>query len=73
MIIRVRYKNDIFDMVSDSMLQQHIETGKISMFYRFSEHGRIVIGKDPVRKTDGSPAYEGPERRASGAALVLQS
>ena len=72
MIIRVRYKTGTFDMISDKLLEQHIETGRISMFYRYSEQRWIVIGRDPIRQGRISPSYEGPERRASMAIPAMQ-
>ncbi len=53
------YKNNVYDMVKHTLLDDLIKSGKIKKFLRLE--GWAVIGLDPVRGMGGS--YEGPERR----------
>ncbi|HMK61764.1 MAG TPA: hypothetical protein VK452_11560 [Dissulfurispiraceae bacterium] len=62
MIIRVQYFNDVYDLISDIVLQRLIEDSRIRRFYRHSEKRWAIIGMDPVRSKVPSP-YAGPEKR----------
>lgn len=59
MVIRVMYKNNKYDMVKASRLDELIDSGKIAKFHR--SDGWATIGFTRLRGTDGS--YNGPDRR----------
>jgi len=63
MIIRVQYRNDVYDLISDITLQRLIDDGKIRRFYRYSEMKWAVIGIDPVRSKIQAP-FAGSEKRS---------
>lgn len=60
MLIRVIYKDDKYDYVQDSRLEELIGSGKIKQFCR--SDGWVTVGEDPVRGMGGI-VYSGPERR----------
>ncbi|MDH4232317.1 MAG: hypothetical protein OEW04_09860 [Nitrospirota bacterium] len=62
MVIKVKYKNNRFDLVKGEMLDLLLEEGKIKQFYRYSENKWITVGRDPVRA--GRKTFQGTERRA---------
>lgn len=59
MVIRVMYKNNKYDMVKTSMLDELIDSGKIVKFQR--SDGWATIGLTRLRGTNG--IYSGPDRR----------
>lgn len=59
MLIRVRYKDDSYDLVKAWRLGEYIAAGKISAFYR--SDGWVTVGSDQLRHGKGE--YTGPERR----------
>lgn len=61
MLIRVMYKNNKYDMVRPSLLNNLIDEGEIKMFLRSGTWA--AIGVDALRGLGGR--YEGPERRKS--------
>ncbi len=66
MSIRVVFNDNTCDLIPDFILQLGIACHKIKMFYRTSEKRWIVVGVDPIRKTDQMLIpYTGPERRAA--------
>lgn len=60
MVVRVQYKNGMFDMVKATRLDDLLPQGGIAAFQRTD--GWAIVGKDPVRST-GQQGYIGPERR----------
>jgi hypothetical protein len=67
-IIRVQYHNGIYDLISAYTLQRLILSGKIKMFYRYSEKRWITIGVEPMRKGSlGLIPYDELDRRAPQA------
>lgn len=48
MMIHVKYRDNRYDYVKDTMLQSLIEAGTVSRFRRSS--GWVTVGTDPVRK-----------------------
>ena len=62
--IDVKYQNNNYDIVPDSMLNELISSLKIKQFYRFSEQRWVTVGSDRIRGIGGS--YSGPERRMGG-------
>lgn len=64
MLIRVMYKDNKYDYVPDSRLDELIESGKIKQFCRTD--GWVTVGEDPIRGMGSVPdrvGYGGPERR----------
>jgi hypothetical protein len=61
MVIKVKYKNNRFDLVQGELLDLLLEEGKVKQFYRYSEDRWITVGRDPVRA--GRKIYFGAERR----------
>ncbi len=59
--IEVKYQNDSYDIIPDSMLYELIFSGKVKQFYRSSEQRWVTVSSDLIRGTRGS--YSGPERR----------
>ncbi len=59
MVLRVMYKNNKYDMVKASRLDELIDSGKIVKFHR--SDGWATIGLTRLRETDG--IYNGPDRR----------
>jgi len=68
MLIQVLYRNNHFDFIKTSRLNEFIETGKISAFKR--RRGWVRIGVDPVRITAQDASYPGKERRQSGVVVA---
>jgi hypothetical protein len=64
MLIKVIYRDDTFDYLTDSQLDRLLELGKISKFQRSS--GWVTVGVDPIR-TGHFAYYDGLERRAGKA------
>jgi hypothetical protein len=62
MVIKVKYKNNRFDLVKGELLDFLLKEGKVKQFYRYSEDRWITVGRDPVRA--GRKIYFGTERRA---------
>lgn len=60
MLIRVLYKDNKYDYVQDSRLEELIRSGVVKQFHRAD--GWVTVGEDPVRGMGGI-AYSGPERR----------
>jgi hypothetical protein len=59
MLIRVIYKNNAYDMIKPSFIDNFIKSGKIKMFLRFE--GWVVVGHDQVRTKNEN--FTGPDRR----------
>ena len=59
MVLRVMYKNNKYDMVKASRLDELIDSGKIVKFHR--SDGWATIGFTRLRGTGG--IYNGPDRR----------
>ena len=70
MPIRVLYKDNTYDIISAFTLQRLIESGKVSMFYRYSEKRWVSISGQQVRTRNRVMGYVGSERRLSGQAVV---
>jgi len=63
-LIRVLYKDNKYDYVPDSRLEELIESGRIKQFFRTD--GWVTVGEDPIRGMGGRGdriGYSGPERR----------
>jgi hypothetical protein len=60
MLIRVKYKDDRFDMVRPGILDRLLEAGKVCEFQR--RDGWVMPGIDNLRRGKRN-AYSGPERR----------
>jgi len=60
MLVRILRNKGDYDYVKPQMLDRLIETEEIVRFYRAS--GPVVLGVDPVRRTQNK-AYGGDERR----------
>jgi hypothetical protein len=63
-LIRVLYKDNKYDYVQDSRLDELIGAGKIKQFCR--NDGWVTVGEDPVRGMGSitqNVVYNGPERR----------
>ena len=61
MVIKVKYKNNRFDLVKGEVLDLLLEEGKIKQFYRYSEDKWVTVGRDPIRM--GRSRYLGSDRR----------
>ncbi len=61
MLIRVKYVDDRFDMVSPDVLDRLLEAGKVREFQR--HEGWVMPGVTPTRCTDRAGVYTGHERR----------
>jgi len=64
MVIRIVYKDNVYDYVNDVLLDRFLDAGKIVKFQRRT--GWVTVGIDPVR-TGRLTAYRGPERRTARA------
>jgi hypothetical protein len=62
MVLRIQYRNGNYDYVTVQTLDDLINKGKITQFYRPLEKKWIKIDTDPIRRK-GSGPYDGPERR----------
>ncbi len=62
MVIKIRYKNNRFDLVKSDMLERFLEEGKIKEFYRYSENRWVTVGSDPMRRIKA--VFSGSERRS---------
>lgn len=63
MAIMVQYPDNTYEKVSEDLLDELIDAGRIVAFRRAS--GWAEIGKDPVRSKTAPAGYAGAERRAS--------
>ena len=63
MLIQVLYRNNRFDFIKTSRLDEFIDTGKISAFKR--RRGWVRVGVDPIRVTSYDASYPGRDRRQS--------
>lgn len=61
MLIRVKYLDDRFDMVSPEILDRLIEAGKVREFQR--RDGWVMPGIGNLRRKNRSD-YSGPDRRS---------
>jgi hypothetical protein len=59
-LIRVMYKDNRYDYVQASNLEELIGQGKIKQFHR--AEGWVTVGEDPIRGMS-DVMYNGPERR----------
>jgi len=64
MVIRIVYKDNVYDYVNDVLLGRFLDAGKIAKFQRRT--GWVTVGIDPVR-TGKQAAFRGPERRTARA------
>jgi len=62
-MIHVKYRDNSYDYVDDTILDYLIASESIKEFYRPSESEWIDVNESPIRG-DGLP-YIGPERRRS--------
>ncbi len=62
-MIHVRYQDDSFDYVDESMLDYLIASSSIKEFYRSSDQEWVDVNESPIRGEGLS--YIGPERRRS--------
>jgi len=68
MTIKIRYVDNVYDIVSADALQRLIDKGRIKMFYRYSEKKWVAIGSDPIRGCcDRSAHLSVRERRTSNS------
>ncbi len=67
MLVQVIFPDKRYDYVKDFMLDDLIESRKISKFRR--RDGWVTLGLDPIRERKRSISYDGIERRASMASL----
>jgi hypothetical protein len=63
MLIQVMYPGNNFDYVKEFMLDDLIESRKISKFRR--ANGWVAIGLDPVRAIKQSNTFNGVEKRCN--------
>ncbi len=63
MLIKVMYHNNKYDMVNGYLLDKLLASDRIKRFYRYSEKGWVIIGRDWIRGRGGT--YSGHERRTS--------
>jgi hypothetical protein len=63
LLIQVLYRNNSFDFIKTSRLDEFIASGKVSAFKR--RKGWVRIGVDPIRSIPHDTSYEGKERRQS--------
>ncbi|MBJ6723402.1 GSU3473 family protein [Geomesophilobacter sediminis] len=64
MLIQVLYPDERYDYVKEFMLDELIESQKITRFKRRS--GWVTLGVDPIRKPRRKdPSFAGPERRGT--------
>jgi hypothetical protein len=71
MILRVKFDNEKYDYVNSQFIDDLIEKGQISMFYRPSEKRWVDIGIGPIRG-DSGVFYIGPERRTLCTVSFIQ-
>ena len=64
MVIRIVYKDNVYDYVNDVLLDRFLDAGNIVKFQRRT--GWVTVGKDPVR-TGRQTAFRRPDRRAARA------
>jgi hypothetical protein len=62
MVIKIKYKNNRFDLVKSEILDQFLTEGKVKEFYRYSENRWVTVGHDPMRCERGP--FGGAERRS---------
>jgi len=62
MLVQVKWANDGYDYVEESLLDYLIEAGSVARFLRSS--GWVTIGVDPIRSNTSKHVYIGAERRA---------
>ena len=62
MVIKIKYKNNRFDLVKSEMLDHFLAEGKVKEFYRYSENRWVAVGHDPMRSERGP--FGGAERRS---------
>ncbi|MFZ3207429.1 MAG: hypothetical protein WA140_01165 [Geobacteraceae bacterium] len=66
MLIRVIYKENVYDYVKDFQLDRFLDSGKVIKFQRRT--GWVNVGIDPVR-TGGNKAFSGAEKRGGRESL----
>lgn len=69
MLIRVRYTTGAYDYVSRNLLDDLIQSDRITQFFRSGSWA--IIGIDPLRTDNMASAYAGPERRGERRAVSL--
>jgi hypothetical protein len=62
MLIKIKYKNNRFDLIKGDVLGQFIQQGKIKEFYRYSEDRWVNVESDPIR-LQPEKVYSGREKR----------
>ena len=68
-MIHVKYQDDSYDYVDDTMLDYLIASRSIKEFYRPSEADWVDVYESPIRGEGLS--YIGPERRRSSRYLKI--
>lgn len=71
MVVKIRYKNNRYDLVKDEMFDQFLGQGKIKEFYRYSENRWVIVGRDPMRRETST--FTGTERRSPELRRILQN
>lgn len=61
MLIRVMYEDGRFDMVKPNLLESLLQNNTVTSFKR--SEGWVVVGRDAIRSSQSSQAYNGPDRR----------
>lgn len=61
MFLQVQYHDERYDFVPAAKLSDILQTKRVKMFFRPSEHRWVILGIDPVRGSGGF--YYGPDRR----------
>jgi hypothetical protein len=59
MLLRVIYRNNLYDMIKPSLIDYFIRSGRLKMFLR--DEGWVVVGHDRIRTKNES--FRGPDRR----------
>lgn len=67
MLIQVMYPDNNYDYVKEFMLDNLIDTGKITKFRR--EGHWVSIGVDPVRNSKRQIVFTGVEKRGAARAV----
>ena len=64
MLIKIKYQNNRFDMITGDVLTRFIQQGKVKEFYRYSEERWVKTESDPIR-SETAGFYSGREKRIS--------
>jgi hypothetical protein len=63
MLLRVMYRDQSYDFIKATRLNEFIEAGTLAMFQRSGGWARVVI--DPIWTKNTTSSYNGAERRQS--------